>query len=371
MIINFRNGTKFNESKRVGRIMLDYAYGIGSESIRKYGEDMLICGSVPIPQRAECPGGNFKGRIIYNSCKRRGCPPCEARKNLAFQEFLTNILQERGTENFYLLTVTSGPSVSPKELKKAISSIGKKVSKLFRRKVVAFVKGGFRAFECNYNEEKDTFNPHFHVLLEVTGEDLSQDKNILKFLTSPVFKMALVSFLDAPKNYHLSKEKVMKTIFRRLKKGQLYQLVWSALLQSVGLGAVCDIQAVSDNTKGEKSTPLELCKYLTKTMRMNDERLGDFLMAMKGKRLFSSWGTLKTGNIVKEDVVAEEEGTERRLEWKNDPRSLKQVVFDADEFGDPFDLLIRRIALKNEMITYEEEDAGDMLLKPFRINQRI
>jgi len=87
MILNLRDGPKFNESKRVGHIMLDYAYRIGSDSIRKYGEDMMICGSVPIPQIADFPDGSFKGRIVYNSCKRRGCPPCEARKNLAHQTF--------------------------------------------------------------------------------------------------------------------------------------------------------------------------------------------------------------------------------------------------------------------------------------------
>lgn len=379
MIVNYRNGPKHNETKRVGAIMLDYAFKIGSDNIRQYGEDLMACGSIPFPQWANYPDGSFKGRIVYNTCKRRGCPPCEARKNLAFQKFLTDYLKQQGTDNFYFLTVTHGPSVSPGELKKSISLIGKKVSKLFRRKVVAFVVGGFRAFECNYNPEKDTFNPHFHILLEVSREDLSLDKNILRFLDGSVFKKALQSFLDAPKNQHLTKEKVMKKIFTRLKKGELYQLVWSALLQSVGLGAVCNIQAVADNKKGESSTPIELCKYLTKTMRMNDDRLGDFLMAMKGIRLFSSWGTMKINKKIMLDDVLEEannsegeakQNDEVEADFKGDGRSLKQVVFDADKFGSPKDLLIRRLALKNDLITYEIEEPLAPALACFQTTRR-
>jgi len=377
MIVNYRNGPKHNETKRVGAIMLDYAYRIGSDSIHKYGEEMMSCGSVPLPQWADLPDGSFKGRIVYNTCKRRGCPPCEARKNLAFQKYLTSYLHEKGTDNFYFLTVTNGPSSPTGELKKVISSIGKKVSKLFRRKSVEFVVGGFRAFECNYNPEMDTFNPHFHILLEVAGEDLSRDKNILKFLDGPVFKKALKSFLDAPKNRHLTKEKVMKKIFLRLKKGELYQLVWSALLQSVGLGAVCNIQALADNKKGESSTPSELCKYLTKTMRMDDDKLGDFLMSMKGVRLFSSWGTMKINKkLVQDDVLEEADNSEGeakkndevKVEFKGDGRSLKQVIFDADNFGNSKDLLIRRLALKNDLIRYEIDEPLAPALSCFQIN---
>lgn len=350
--ISVKSGDRYLETKRVGESMMDYAHSIGSEALRSYGEEMLRCGSSPVVLYDDSTGKRDY-MITPQSCKRRGCPPCEAKKNQAHKKFLMSQLKERGTDNFYFLTVTV-PAVSIIQLKEQSILMGKQLSLLRRRQVLNFVKGGFRSFESNFNHDSQTFNPHFHTLLETSGEDLSNHKHILKFISnSPFFEKALSDYLN--NNSTKIREKVLKSIYNRLKKGELHQILWSGLLQSVGLGAICNIQKVSDIKNAERETPEELCKYLTKTMRLEGDLLPQFLLAMKGKKLFSSWGSLSTRGVVVEDSIStvEDDSADEKAPVQRDWKYfgfLNQVAIRAVEQGGAEDQLILGLAVEKEII---------------------
>lgn len=226
--------------------------------------------------------------------------------------------------------------------------MSKALSDLFRTAPIkALVTGGFRAFEGNSNLEGN-INPHCHVLLECTGQDLSKKKNILKFIAGKHFKKALEGYLK--NNPTKTKEKILETTFKYLKKGRFSQLLWSAFLVSKGLGSICNVQEVSKFKNPEKSTSEELCKYMTKTMKLDGSNLPEYILAMKGKRLFSSWGTLKVTRKEVETVVVEddvEDGESFELEYYG---FLPDVVKDAILIGDTFRQRALGLAIKERIV---------------------
>ncbi len=68
---------------------------------------------------------------------------------------------------FIFLTLTT-PNVVAERLGDEIKRYNKSFDKLFKRKVVKrVVKGYVRKLEITYNEKRDDYHPHFHVLIVV------------------------------------------------------------------------------------------------------------------------------------------------------------------------------------------------------------
>ncbi len=344
-------GVKFNESRRLGELFLEHGAKLGSEKIMNQGHDLISCGRQSHVYKKTFKNGKQVPVLVFFTCKSRACPPCNAVRLEQYRKRIDAFIQERGTENFIFLTVTNSKRVSIEEVRNSFDAMSKSLSALFRTAPIkALVSGGFRAFEGNSNEEGN-INPHCHVLLECTGQDLSKNRNILRFIAGKHFVKALNGYLK--NNPQKSKEEVLKTTFKYLKKGRVSQLLWSAFLVSRGMGSVCNVQEVSKFKNPGKSTSEELCKYMTKTMKLEGSNLPEYILAMKGKRLFSSWGTLKVTSkevetVVVEDDIENEESFE--LEYYG---FLPDVVKDAIETGDSFSQRALGLAVKERVIDVE------------------
>lgn len=122
-----------------------------------------------------------------NFCKNRFCPMCawrKARKDALQVAILMQYLkQEKGLE-FVMMTLTA-PNVPGENLKNEITRYNKNFKKLIERKELKKISYGYmRKLEVTYNQERDDFHPHFHVIIAVnknyfTNRDYISKKRLL------------------------------------------------------------------------------------------------------------------------------------------------------------------------------------------------
>jgi hypothetical protein len=98
-------------------------------------------------------------------CKSRFCSVCNAIKTANLINGYLPELQNMANPHFMTLTIKA---VGGKQLKPAID----RMQKDFRAILLNFAKykklkiKAIRKLECNFNDEKKTFNPHFHLIIE-------------------------------------------------------------------------------------------------------------------------------------------------------------------------------------------------------------
>lgn len=105
-----------------------------------------------------------------NFCGNRFCPMCrwrKARKDALQVAILMQYLkQEKGLE-FVMMTLTA-PNVPGENLKNEITRYNKNFKKLMKRKEFEKISFGYmRKLEVTYNQERNDFHPHFHVIIAV------------------------------------------------------------------------------------------------------------------------------------------------------------------------------------------------------------
>ncbi|XZJ33963.1 protein rep, partial (plasmid) [Clostridium perfringens] len=105
-----------------------------------------------------------------NFCKDRLCPMCSWRRSMKVFGQVSKVM-DRALEDkeyrFLFLTLTVKNCVG-EELSNEIDRMFKSLELLFKRKEVkGIVIGYFRGLEVTYNEECDTYHPHFHIILMV------------------------------------------------------------------------------------------------------------------------------------------------------------------------------------------------------------
>ncbi|MDT0736830.1 protein rep, partial [Staphylococcus chromogenes] len=105
-----------------------------------------------------------------NPCKNRFCPMCawrKARKDALGLSLMMQYVKRVEQKEFIFLTLTT-PNVRANDLEDEIKKYNKSFKKMFeRKKVKTLSKGYVRKLEITYNEQEDTYNPHFHVLIAV------------------------------------------------------------------------------------------------------------------------------------------------------------------------------------------------------------
>ena len=117
-----------------------------------------------------------------NSCKNRFCPMCSWRK--AKKDALKNsiIMKKLIADNqyaFLFLTLTS-PNVPGEELEKEIKDYVVAFKRLTKLKEFQKINIGYiRKLEVTYNKEKNTYHPHYHILLCV-NKSYFTSKNYIK-----------------------------------------------------------------------------------------------------------------------------------------------------------------------------------------------
>ena len=103
-----------------------------------------------------------------NFCKDRLCPMCSWRRSYKIFGQVSKIMNVIADKyNFLFLTLTV-INCEGSKLSETLDTMSKAFFRMFRQKRIKnAVRGFFRALEITYNEDNNTFHPHFHCVLAV------------------------------------------------------------------------------------------------------------------------------------------------------------------------------------------------------------
>ncbi len=165
-----QNGKKrpWNRNKSYSvAISKAYSYISGLEH---YGEKIANCGNWL--EMMGCPDV-LHGNMLKNAyfCKLRGCITCQWRKSLVVKKQLVDLVKEHRKEyptDVPLLLTLTVLNEKGEKLALTIDQMNVAWRRLMQLKSVKKVAHSwFRSMEITYNEERDDYHPHFHVLLMV------------------------------------------------------------------------------------------------------------------------------------------------------------------------------------------------------------
>lgn len=118
----------------------------------------------------QAPDGNLKLKQAW-FCKSKLCPICNWRRSMKYGVQLGQIIdvaRERELKAKFVFLTLTVKNVPGEELGAELSRLSKAFKRLFdRAKVKKAVIGYLRALEVTYNDERDDYHPHIHVLLMV------------------------------------------------------------------------------------------------------------------------------------------------------------------------------------------------------------
>lgn len=199
-----------------------------------------------------------------NSCKNRFCPICawrKSRKDALKLSILMKYIQAEQKKEFIFLTLTT-PNVVAEDLEGEIKKYNQSFKKLMERKEVKTIaKGYVRKLEVTYNQERNDYHPHFHVVIAVNKS----------------------YFTD--KNYYVSRDRWLE--------------LWQQVTDNPSITQV-DVRKIKQNNHKEIS---EVAKYSAKDSDylINENVFKTFYKALKGKRLIVYSGLLKTASKLFEE----------------------------------------------------------------------
>src|SRR5699024_2104397 len=186
----------------------------------------------------------------------RFCTICAWKKSrkdaLALSVIMAYLKQEEKKE-FIFLTLTA-PNVPADELNDEIKHYNQSFQRLMKRKEVKqIVKGYATKLEITYNEDRDDYHPHFHVLIAVNKSYFTQT------------------------THYINRARWLE-LWQQVTKNPLITQV--------------DVRKVS-NSKDDKV--FEVAKYSAKDSEylVNQEVFNTFYKALKGKRILSYSGLFK------------------------------------------------------------------------------
>ncbi|RRD33994.1 replication protein, partial [Fusobacterium nucleatum] len=191
-----------------------------------------------------------------NLCKNRFCPVCawrKARKDALGLSLMMQYIKQEEQKEFLFLTLTT-PNVKSDDLESEIKHYNQSFRRLNnRKKFKSIAKGYVRKLEVTYNQKRDDYNPHFHVLIavnksyftdkryyisqkewlnlwrDVTGNDEITQVHVQKIKQNnnkELYEMAKYSGKDSD---YLINQKVFDTFYKSLKGKQI--LVYSGLFK--------------------------------------------------------------------------------------------------------------------------------------------
>ena len=211
-------------------------------------------------------------KITSRYCNQRWCLTCNRIRTAKMINGYSSPLSKFKEPQFVTLTIKNVKGVNLKASIELMNDSLKDIRKNLKKTYGKTLKG-LRKYECTYNEKRDDFHPHFHLITD----DL-ETSNLL---------------VDLWLKKHLTAD----------RKAQ-------------------------DITKANDGTMVELCKYFTKVISKdndyNPKALDVMFMAAKGKRTFQPIGIKK---IVSEDI---EEIQSQEITFKEPQNQI--WVFDKGSF---------------------------------------
>lgn len=257
----------------VNKLTLDEIYNHKMIQRQKfYGYFKRYFGSTPksIERVAQCgtyleflANSDMTEKKIHkaNFCGVRMCPYCEWRRSLELAEMLTSMtaaIKEEYDYEFLFITLTA-PAVKSNELDNQIRNFNKAFNLFIKRTPVKrVVKGAVRKLEVTYNQTRDWYHPHFHVLVAVN------------------------------KSYFNSRNYIKQDSWLKM---------WRESMKDESITNVDVRKAV---TTTNSSALVELAKYTAKpgdVMGHKQEVFDTYLSALKNKRMISYLGIFKEMKI--------------------------------------------------------------------------
>lgn len=117
---------------------------------------------------------SVQGMKLYQAyfCGNKLCPMCNWRRSMKYswqaKEIIDEALKRKPKARFLFLTLTV-ENVPAEGLSEAIKELNKSFDRLFRRaRVKKNLIGFIRALEVTYNDKRNDYHPHIHVLLMVS-----------------------------------------------------------------------------------------------------------------------------------------------------------------------------------------------------------
>lgn len=224
---------------------------------------------------------NFEKKKLLksNSCNNRFCPICSKNKSVKdaiAMKIISNYV--KSLKRAFIFVTLTAPNCKGEDLKQEINKYNKAFKLMFERKNFAFVKGFVRKLEVTYNQEKDTYHPHFHVLVSV-----------------------LPSYFTQTTQY-LTRDKWLRN--------------WQEVMNDFSITQV-DVRRIKENKNGVDNSILELTKYIAKDSNYltSVEVFKNFYLGLKGKRMFSFGGDFKIARQLFKSGDLEEFYEEDTEEW--------------------------------------------------------
>ncbi len=235
------------------------------------------------------------GRIYGRYCKNRFCTLCcSIRKAEIINKYLP-IIEKWEEPYFVTLTVKACKANQLKNYIKSMTNTFKQITEKYRKqyqrgKGIKLV--GVKSIECNFNPQRKTYNPHFHIIVAN------------KQMASIIIREWLSR---SKKGYTNSKAQDMREVFNP-KTGLIEIIKYSSKIFTEP-----DIKK-----KGEKGS-----------YQIYIAALDIILTAMKGKRIFDRFGF----NVEKEEkvtTIAPQPVTDYK-QWEFNPKLSDWQNIDTDE----------------------------------------
>ena len=175
-----------------------------------------------------CAKGHGLLLIAAIFCRCRLCPLCQWRRSLIIfhqvKQLACEHIKHYKSDVMLLLTLTV-PNVKANQLSERISLMQKAWNKLILRRPVRRVcRSWFRSLEITYNESRDDYHPHFHVLLMVPMNyfakkyDLYIDRDEWLRMWQEVTGLPEITQVDIRKVKKLKKEDAITTVAAEIAK---------------------------------------------------------------------------------------------------------------------------------------------------------
>lgn len=233
-----------------------------------------------------------------NFCGNRFCPHCsfnKSRKDAIEFDVLIKYIKEKYNYSFLFLTLTA-PNVEGNLLDLEIRDYYKSIKRLFElKKVKNICKGYIRKLEVTYNSVKDTYHPHYHILIAVNNSYFTDTKSYL----------SRNDWLELWQNSKRDSS-ITQLDIRKVKENELFNSV------------------------------LEISKYVSKDSNylFSTDVFQVFYAALKGKQYYTFTGVFKESHKLYKnnelDYLKEVDDVEYIYKvyyvWKNSNYSLKNIL---------------------------------------------
>lgn len=158
-----------SNSKEKKAIQREMGFKVATTISNQRGEEMIKCRNFIYTEEWQHLTTQEQLRKLknINACKHRFCPTCNFFKSRKLAGKLICKLSQLNSREALLLTLTV-PNVPLEALRAMVAKMNKAFPKMKKYKAFnAAIKGGIKALEITYSQDRNDYHPHFHILLLV------------------------------------------------------------------------------------------------------------------------------------------------------------------------------------------------------------